>query len=249
MHPKMKRRTALITGSSAGIGAETARRLAGKGFDVFVTGRDEGRLKQIAGEIGARGSLVGDLREEGFYKILFDAALGRLTSVDILINNAGAYEWSPVEKTDEKKVTELIELNLAVPFQLCRLAVPGMKNNRWGRIINIGSISGSVGETNASLYSASKAGLIGLTRSLALELAEFGITVNLINPGWVKTAMVEPFFQKGILNEAEELSTVPQKRWIEPSEISALVEYLVSEEAAGMTGQSLNLCAGLSLGL
>lgn len=244
----MKKRKTLITGSSAGIGAEIARRLARNGFEVFITGRDKGRLQEIAGEIGAKGYLAGDLRGEGFYKELFDVALEKLNSIDILINNAGAYEWAPVEKTDEKRIRELFELNLEVPFQLCRLAAPGMKNNRWGRIINIGSISGSVGEPNASLYSASKAGLIGLTRSLGLELAEFGITVNLINPGWVKTAMVEPYFEKGILNEAEELSMIPQKRWIAPSEISALVEYLVSEEAAGMTGQSLNLCAGLSLG-
>ena len=127
-----------------------------------------------------------------------------LGNIDILINNAGAYTWSPVEKTATNNISELIKLNLEVPYKLCRLAVPTMKLARWGRIMNIGSISGIVGEANASLYSASKAGLTGLTKALALELAEYGITINHINPGWVKTEMTEPLFADKILDESEQ---------------------------------------------
>ena len=119
-----------------------------------------------------------------------------------------------------------------------------MKSQKWGRIINIGSISGAVGEANASLYSASKSGLIGMTKALALELAEFGITVNVINPGWVKTELVE----NAGLNLEEEIDCVPQRRFIHPDEIAKMAEYLITDSAKGVTGQSLNLCAGLSLG-
>ena len=193
------------------------------------------------------GNLVNE-PEKDFPLKMFQAAVDTTGRIDILINNAGSYIWSPVEKTPVDEAEKLLKLNLQVPFELCRLIAPEMKNNKWGRIINIGSISGAVGEANASLYSASKAGLIGLTKSLALELAEYGITVNIINPGWVKTGMSQHVFDSGQLNENEQLEMIPQKRWIEPDEIADLVKYLISDSACGITGQCLNLCCGLSLG-
>jgi len=241
-------RTALITGGSSGIGADIALKLSLAGYKTFLSGRNESRLIEQANKCSAIGYLVGDLSDNVFLKELYYAATEKLGCIDILINNAGAYIWSPIEKTDPNKISELFKLNLQVPYELCRLIVPEMKNKKWGRIINIGSISGIVGEANASLYSASKAGLIGLTKSLALELAEYGITINLINPGWVKTPMTEPLFADEVLDESEQIDMIPQRRWIEPCEISALVKYLVSEQAKGVTGQSINLCAGLSLG-
>jgi NAD(P)-dependent dehydrogenase (short-subunit alcohol dehydrogenase family) len=192
--------------------------------------------------------LAGDLSNISFCSELFQAAKEKLGQIDILINNAGAYIWSPIEKIQQDKIDELFRLNLHAPYELCRLVVPEMKSRRWGRIINIGSISGVVGEANASLYSASKAGLLGLTKSLALELAEFNITVNSINPGWVKTDLASDLFENDILDETEQLDMIPQRRWIHPSEIAALANYLASENAKGITGQSVNLCAGLSLG-
>ena len=138
-------------------------------------------------------------------------------------------------------------MNLEIPYKLSALAAKEMKAQRWGRIINIGSISGAVGEANASLYSASKAGLIGMTKALGLELAEYGITVNTINPGWVKTDLAEQALSDN-LNEQEELDCIPQHRFIKPEEIAKLTAYLISDDAKGITGQSLNLCAGLSLG-
>lgn len=241
-------RTALITGSSAGIGADVALKLSQAGYKVFLSGRNETRLIEQVNKCSAVGYLAGDLNDDNFLKELYLFANEKLDGIDILVNNAGVYLWSAIEKTDQSKISEIFKLNLQVPYNLCRLIVPYMKTKRWGRIINIGSISGVVGEANASLYSASKAGLIGLTKSLALELAEHGITINLVNPGWVKTTMTEPLFTNETLDESEQIDMVPQRRWIEPYEVSALVKYLASDNAEGITGQSINLCAGLSLG-
>ena len=123
-----------------------------------------------------------------------------------------------------------------------------MKKNGFGRIINIGSISGVMGEANASLYSASKSGLIGATKALALELAEYGITVNTINPGWVDTNLAVSSINESEFSVSEIIETIPQRRFVEPNEIAYFVRYLISNEAKGITGQSINLCAGLSVG-
>ena len=123
-----------------------------------------------------------------------------------------------------------------------------MKNKRFGRIINIGSISGVMGEAGAVAYSASKAGLIGMTKALALELAEYNITINTINPGWVDTELGSNSIDDSGFSKDEILETIPQKRFVEPIEIANLIKYLISQEAKGITGQSINLCAGLSVG-
>jgi NAD(P)-dependent dehydrogenase (short-subunit alcohol dehydrogenase family) len=238
----------LITGSSAGIGAEIAVKLSKAGHSVFLTGRNQERLLKLAATIKAKGFLAGCLTEEDFPEKLYNKVTKNMGNIDVLINNAGSYLWSPIEDTPKEKVSKNLKLNLEVPYNLCSLVVSSMKNNKWGRIINIGSISGAVGEANASLYSTSKSGLIGLTKSLALELAEFGITVNVVNPGWVKTELADNAIEQCEISEEEQLEMIPQKRWIEPTEIADLVEYLISDSAQGITGQSLNLCCGLSLG-
>ena len=124
-----------------------------------------------------------------------------------------------------------------------------MKKNKFGRIINIGSISGVMGEANASLYSSSKAGLLGLTKALALELAEFNIIVNTINPGWVETELGENSIEQSEFSKDEILECIPQKRFVKPEEIAKLTKYLISNDAKGITGQGINLCAGLSVGI
>lgn len=238
----------LITGSSAGIGAAIAEKLASYGHKVFLTGRNEQKLNEFAKKINAKGFLAGCLLNKELPEILVTTAITELGSIDVLINNAGSYLWSPIEKTRKDDIENFLKLNLQIPYELCSLVIPEMKKNKWGRIINIGSISGAVGEANATLYSASKAGLIGLTKSLALEVAEYGISVNVINPGWVKTGLADECFESGCINSDEQLEMIPQKRWIEPEEIAELVKYLISDSAQGITGQSLNLCCGLSLG-
>ena len=141
-----------------------------------------------------------------------------------------------------------LRVNLQAPLYLISKAVPYMKSNGFGRIVNIGSISGVMGEAYASVYSATKAGLIGATKSIALELAEYGITINTINPGWVETELGNDSIESGDLTKEEIISCIPQKRFITPEEIGNMVKYLISKEAKGVTGQSINLCAGLSVG-
>ena len=145
-------------------------------------------------------------------------------------------------------INEIIRTNLTAPLYLISRAVKNMKEKHFGRIINIGSISGVMGEASASAYSASKSGLIGMTKALALELAEYNITVNTINPGWVDTELGTNSIDDSGFSKNEIIETIPQKRFVEPIEIANLVKYLISNEAKGITGQSINLCAGLSVG-
>ena len=143
-------------------------------------------------------------------------------------------------------IIKVFNSNFLSHYYLTTLVVPYMKQNKFGRIVNIASISGVVGEANASLYAATKSAYYGFSKSLALELAEFNITVNSISPGWVETPLTN-----GALNDEEKSETldiIPQKRFIEPVEIANLIKYLISNEAKGITGQNINLCAGLSCG-
>ncbi len=226
----------LITGSSSGIGAETAKVLEAKGYRVFRTGR-----KQL--DIDNYLSINLSCFEHA--KMLYENVIQEFGSIDILINNAGEYYYSPIERVHDYDIERVTLLNLTIPYYLTSLCVSQMKEKRFGRIINISSISASVGEANASLYAATKAGLFGMTKSLALELAQYNITVNCISPGWVETPLISDINEE---DRAEILDVVPQRRFIKPIEISNLIKYLISDEAKGLTGQNINLCAGLSVG-
>lgn len=243
-----KNKNILITGSSQGIGKNIADLLCKSGHNIFITGRDPLKLKKVASQINAKDFLAIDLCEKNASSSLYEKTLKTLGPIDVLINNAGEYIYSPIEKTTKKEIEALFKLNIETPYLLSQLVIPQMKTNKWGRIINIGSISGSTGEANASLYSTTKAALIGLSKSLALELAAFNITVNTINPGWVDTELIKNESLEEDFSKDEIIEMVPQRRFIHPKEVAHLCQYLVSEEAKGITGQSINLCAGLSLG-
>ena len=146
------------------------------------------------------------------------------------------------------QIEHIIKVNFEAPLYLISKAVPYMKTKKWGRIVNIGSISGIMGEANASLYSATKSGLFGATKALALELAEYGITVNTINPGWVDTEMGNLSAEEGEFTKDEIVECIPQRRFVAPDEVANMVKYLISEEAKGVTGQAINICAGLTCG-
>lgn len=227
----------LVTGATKGIGNVIAHHLDGK---IFAVGRNEELLKDYDNYF------VCDLANNDSIEKLGNYI--KENSIDVLINNAGSYIYSPIEDVSLFQVSEIIKVNLETPLYLMSQAIPYMKKRGWGRIVNIGSISGVMGEAGASLYSASKAGLIGATKALGLELAEFGITVNTINPGWVNTDLGADSIQSSDFSEKEILDCIPQKRFIEPIEIANMVKYLISNEAKGVTGQSINLCAGLSVG-
>ena len=243
-----KNKNILITGSSRGIGLSIATTLNDCGYNIFVTGRDEKKLKTIKEKYGFCDYFVYDLTKKNSPEDLFAKIEQKHKNIDILINNAGDYVYNQIEKTSDEEIDRIITLNSKVPFVLTKLTVPKMKNNKWGRIINIGSISGAVGEGNASLYSMTKSSLIGFTKALALELAEYKITVNTINPGWVDTNLIDNEGLKEDFSKEEIVETIPQRRFVHPEEVANLCKYLISEEAKGITGQSINLCAGLSIG-
>ena len=237
----------LVTGSSKGIGAKIAEVLALENYDVVLHGRNEMSLMQLSEKISAKGYIVLDLNNENSAEKLFIEAKKILGNIDILINNAGEYFYGEIENTSNFDINRLITLNTKVPYELISLCVKDMKLNKFGRIVNIGSISGTVGEANASLYSMTKSALIGMTKALALELAQYSITINTINPGFVQTDLLENTFDKDFTKE-ELLDIIPQSRFIQPIEIATLTKYLISQEAKGLTGQSINLCAGMSIG-
>lgn len=236
----------LITGASRGIGKEIAKGLQKEGYNIFLASRNEELLNKASKEIKAKAYLACDLSNQNDLKQL--AEFVEEYAIDILINNAGEYIYGEIEKMDYNQILQIFQTNLIAPAYLCAAAVKNMKTKNWGRIINIGSISGVMGEAYASLYSSSKSGLIGLTKSLALELAQYNITANIINPGWVETEMGLKSINDSAFSLEETLETVPQKRFVDPKEIERLINYLISEDAKGVTGQSINLCAGLSLG-
>ena len=232
----------LVTGASRGIGKTIAKSLQSYG-NVYVTARNEEKLKEFGNEM----YFVCDLSKEEDLLKLGDFIQEK--KIDILVNNAGEYTYCGIEDTEISKLNEMLSINLKAPIYLMHSAIPHMKKNKFGRVINIGSISGVMGEAYASMYSATKAGLIGLSKATGLELAEFGITVNTINPGWVDTELGKSSIEDSEFSEEEILESIPQRRFVKPEEIAGLVKYLISEEAKEITGQSINICAGLSVGI
>ena len=234
----------LITGASKGIGLVLANHFASYKYNVFVTARNELALLELSKTKNIKGFYACDLTTN--YEKLINNAKNTLGNIDILINNAGAYVCEKIEETSDNDIESLLKLNVEIPYKLSKLVIPDMKKNKFGRIINIGSISGIVGEAYATLYSMTKSSFIGFSKALALEVAEYGITVNTIHPGWVDTELIHT--NNMTFEEKELMDTIPQKRFIEPIEIATLAEYLASEKSKGLTGQSINLCAGISMG-
>lgn len=240
----MDKKNILITGSSQGIGLAIAKYLS-KNHNVYITGRFEKKLQNLCNENKFAGYIAIDLCDENAPEDL----LKKLnTDIDVLINNAGVYFYSPIEKMPDDDIMASIKLNTIAPYMLTKNVVKPMKNKQWGRVINIGSISGVMGEANASVYSMTKASLIGLTKSLALELAQDNITVNIINPGWVDTELINNENLEEDFSKEEIIETIPQRRFVLPEEIASVCEFLISDKSKTITGQSINICAGLSLG-
>ena len=227
----------LITGSSSGIGKIAAEKLKAEGYNVFQTGRKKLDIENY---------LSIDLSDPKNVNKLYNYVKENFGEIDVLINNAGEYLYSPIDKMKLDETIKIFNSNFISHYYLTSLVVPYMKQKKFGRIVNIASISGVVGEANASLYSATKSAYFGFSKSLALELAEYNITINSISPGWVETPLTN-----AALNEQEKMETldvVPQKRFVEPVEIANLIKYLIFDSAKGITGQNINLCAGLTCG-
>lgn len=225
----------LVTGASKGIGECIAHNLEG---EIFAVGRCEERLKQY------KNYLVCDFEKD--IEILGEYI--EKNKIDVIINNAGEYIYKESDKITMPEIERLTRVNLEVPMYIISKALPYMKSQNWGRIVNIGSISGVMGESGACIYSASKAGLIGMTKAIALEVAQYGITINTINPGWVETDLGNSSIDESEFSKEEIVECIPQKRFVKPIEIAGMVKYLISNTAKGVTGQSINICAGLSVG-
>ena len=228
----------LVTGASRGIGKAIAENLITLGQNVFVSARNEELLMEYKNYCVC--DLANGIEKLGEYI--------KANEIDVLVNNAGEYIYSAIENMTYEQIEHITKVNFEAPMYLISKAIPYMKLKKWGRIINIGSISGVMGEANASLYSATKSALFGATKALALELAEYGITVNTINPGWVDTEMGNSSAEDGEFTKEEIVECIPQRRFVSPIEIAGMVKYLISDEAKGVTGQSINLCAGLTCG-
>ncbi|MBX3135477.1 SDR family oxidoreductase [Candidatus Obscuribacterales bacterium] len=266
-------KNALVTGASRGIGRAIALELAALGARTALVARSSSLLESLAKEINDKNSGDAiykslDIEKESFALELAKWLKAEGFHVDVLVNNAGIYstDYIPLEHADGWEVSDpgnddlwkrTMAVNLNAPYILAKVFAPAMIERKWGRIINISSISGQKAEAYGTAYSASKFGLIGVTQSLALELARHGITVNSVCPGWVETDMAQEqindpeWCRLNDINPEESLDiarlSVPQMRLIQPDEVAGLVGYLCSDRAKGITGQAINICGGLSI--
>jgi 3-oxoacyl-[acyl-carrier protein] reductase len=232
-------RVALVTGASGGIGGAIAGALHGQGAAVILAGRREAPLADLAARLGDRTRvLVGDLTDPSAM-----ASLGaEAGDADILVNNAGITRDQLAMRMKDEDWQAVIDTNLGTAFRLSRALLKGMMKRRWGRIVNITSVVGVTGNPGQSNYAAAKAGLIGMSKAMAQEVASRGITVNCVAPGFIQTAMTEGLDdkQRDIL-----LGRIPAGRLGSGGDIAAAVAYLASEEAAYVTGQTLHVNGGM----
>lgn len=236
------RRVALVTGGGRGLGRAIARDLAGAGFAVGVnylerTEAAETTVEEIRSAGGTAVAVQGDVRVESETARLTDAVASALGPIDTLVNNAGISRDAIAHRMSLAEWGAVIATNLQGAFLCSRAVLPGMRERKFGRIINISSVVGLAGGVGVCNYAASKAGLEGLTRALALENARHGITVNVIAPGYFEVGLIESLPPD---RKAEILSRIPAGRLGRPAELSSLVLYLASEQAAYLTGQTLS---------
>ncbi len=238
-------RSALVTGASGGIGSAIAKSLAGQGARVALSGRRRDALDEVAGAIGeAAVVLPADLGEPAAAEALVKAASEALGGVDILVHNAGITRDGLALRMSDDDWAEVIEVNLTNGFRLARAALRGMMRKRWGRIIAITSIVGATGNPGQPNYAASKAGLVGMMKSLAHEVASRGITANCVAPGFIDTDMTRGLSED---RKAAILGAIPTGRMGTAPEVAACVTFLASNEAAYVTGHTLHVNGGMAM--
>jgi 3-oxoacyl-[acyl-carrier protein] reductase len=238
-------KNALVTGASGGIGGEIARALHAQGATVALSGTRREALEALAGDLGARAHVCpANLAEPAEAAALIGAAEAAMGSVDILVNNAGLTKDGLALRMSDADWAQVLDVDLAAPFRLSRAALKFMLRRRSGRIINIGSVVGSTGNAGQANYAAAKAGLIGLTKALAQEVASRGITVNLIAPGFVTTPMTDALTEAQKAAMAEK---IPLGRLGAPGDVAAAAVYLASAEAGWVTGATLHVNGGMAM--
>lgn len=246
-------KTALITGGGRGIGRAIALEFARNGARVAVAARTAEQVEQVAAEIGSNAiALVCDVSDPESVARMFSRMRERFGDADILVNNAGVAESATLVNTTDELWHRHLSINLSGTFYCTRAALPAMLKKGWGRVINVASIAGKSGAPYIAAYSASKHGVLGLTRSAALELATTGVTVNAICPGYVDTDMVtrgvEQITAKTGRTADEALDTLkkmsPQNRLVTPEEVAAIALLLASDAGRGINGQGINVDGG-----
>lgn len=238
-------KTALVTGASGGIGGAIARALHGQGANLVLTGTRREALDTLAAELNSRAAVaVGDLSDPATPAELFKTAEAAFGGVDILVNNAGlTRDMLAIRMTDDDW-QKVLDVNLTATFRLTRAALRGMMGRRWGRVISITSIVGATGNPGQANYAAAKAALVGMSKSLAGEMAARGVTVNCVAPGFIATAMTDK-----LKDEQKEklLAAIPCGRMGSPQDIAAAVAFLASPEAAYVTGATLHVNGGMAM--
>ncbi|UWR24950.1 3-oxoacyl-ACP reductase FabG [Sulfitobacter sp. S223] len=238
-------KNALVTGASGGIGADIARTLYAQGATVGLSGTRTGPLEALAAELGERAHVLPcNLSDMTAVEALPKQAAEAMGSVDILVNNAGITRDNLFMRMSDEDWQSVLDVNLTATFKLCKGVMRGMMKARWGRIVNISSVVGATGNPGQANYAASKAGLIGMSKSLAYEVASRGITVNAVAPGFIATAMTDKLTEDqkiGILGQ------IPAGRMGTPDEIASAVVYLASSEASYITGATLHVNGGMSM--
>lgn len=236
---------ALVTGATGGLGGAIARRLHAQGATVALSGTRVEALEALAKELGERVEITPcDLSNRESVEALVPAAEAKLGGLDILVNNAGVTRDNLFMRLKDEDWDLVLAVNLTAAFRLSRAAVKSMMRRRYGRIVSIGSVVGTSGNPGQGNYAASKAGLIGMSKSLAAEVASRNITVNVVSPGFIESPMTD------VLNEKQRegiLSDVPMGRLGQGTDVAAAVAYLASEEAGYVTGQTLHVNGGMTM--
>lgn len=238
-------KTALVTGASGGIGAAIAGALHARGARVGLSGTRVDPLVSLADELGEGAHVLPcDLSDPGAVAELPKRANEAMGSVDILVNNAGITRDNLFMRMSDEDWASVLQVNLTSAMMLSKGVIRGMMKARWGRIVNITSVVGATGNPGQANYAASKAGLVGLSKSLAYEVAGRGITVNCVAPGFIETAMTDKLTDE---QKARILGQIPAGRMGSPDEIGAAVVYLASEEAGYVTGATLHVNGGMAM--
>ena len=240
---ELKAKKALNTGASGGIGREIARTLHKAGADIAISGTRLESLNSLAEEIGSNVQIFQcNLNDPVAIDDLLKTASEKMGGIDILINNAGITRDNLFMRMSDEEWLDVLNVNLTATMKLCKGMIRGMMKNRWGRIINISSVVGTTGNPGQANYAASKAGMVGMSKSLAFEVASRGITVNIIAPGFIETAMTDKLNDDQKSNIMEQ---IPAGRMGMATEIASAALYLASNEASYVTGATLHVNGGM----
>ena len=241
----LNNKNAMVTGASGGIGSAIARRLHAAGAKVALSGTRKEQLESLANDLGERAYILPcNLNDMAAVEALPKQAIDALGSLDILVNNAGITRDNLFMRMSDEEWQSVINVNLTATMKLCKGALRGMMKSRWGRIINISSVVGATGNPGQGNYAASKAGMVGMSKSLAYEVASRGITVNVVAPGFIATAMTDK-----LADDRKEaiLAQIPAGRMGAAEDIASAVGFLASDGAGYVTGSTLHVNGGMAM--